>query len=294
MRRSLVRITESGKRLATCVSLVISLASPAFGSLVITIYHNEAIYIGSDSMATSLATGKQVESVQKIFQFSTNACAAITGLAMLKVGGLPGKPEYSLNVVKALERLCERELSKPDSVESKIALIARDLNFRSKVFFEDPAIKLPPASASERTRIQFAGYNPEKRRFFLKSLVLGTEENLQFDIAQEFGEKKGEIVSLQGEARFLKDLLSRKDRVLWSLVSPDFARTADKLTGSGVVPSNLVRHYMLEMFYLHRRYAPNLSEDKGLIGPPYRVFKITKVKVTQLTDDPPRPQRQTK
>ena len=288
MRAAAVRMNESRKRLRVRVLLVLLLVSPAsFGSLVITIYHNEAIYIGSDSMATSMATGKQVDSVQKIFQFSTNACAAITGFAMLKVGGLPGKPEYSLNVAKALERLCERELPKSDSVERKITLIAEDLNLRCKVFFDDPAIKLPGALESERTRIQFAGYDPEKRRFFQKSLVLGAGEELQFDVAQEFGEKKGEVVSLQGEARFLKDLISRKDRVLWRLVSPEFARTADKLAGSTIVPAHLVKDYMLELFYLHRRYAANLSEDKGLIAPPYRVFKITKNKVTQLTDDPP-------
>src|SRR6187401_404342 len=116
MRAAAVRMNESRKRLRVRVLLVLWLVSPAsFGSLVITIYHNEAIYIGSDSMATSMATGKQVDRVQKIFQFSTNACGAITGFAMLKVGGLPGKPEYSLNVAKALERLCERELPKSDS-----------------------------------------------------------------------------------------------------------------------------------------------------------------------------------
>jgi len=240
-------------------------------------------------MATAMATGKQVDSVQKIFRFSTNACAAITGFAMLKVGGLAGKPGYSLNIAKALERLCERELPKSEPVEKKIALIAADLNLRCKVFFDDPVIKLPAALESERTRIQFAGYDPEKQRFFLKSLVLGVGDEPQFDVARELSEKKGELVSLQGETRFLKDLISRKDRVLWSLVSPEFAKTADKLGSSTIVPGYLVKNYILEMFYLHRRYAANLSEDKGLIAPPYRVFKITKNKVTQLTDDPPTP-----
>jgi len=238
-------------------------------------------------MSTSSVTGKQLAIVQKIFRFSTNGCAAITGSAMLKLSGLPGKPEYSLNIAKALEQLCDRELSKPQSIEEKIALIAGELNLRCKVFFEDPGVKLPPSWQSERTRIQFAGYDPDNQRFFLKSFLVGVADKPQFDMSQELGAKNGEMLSLQGESRFLKDLLSRKDRVLWGLVSPEFAKTFDKLNGRSKVPDYLVKNYILEMFYLHRRYAANLSEDKGLIGPPYRVFKITKNKVVQLTEEPP-------
>ncbi len=290
MRTRLKRLNLAVARRAVRFLLLAGmLVQSSVGSLVITIYHDQAIFIGSDSLAVSMATGERVQSVQKIFRVSSNACAAITGFAVLKLGGLPGRPAYSLNIVDALEKLCEREADAPVSTEAKIALIASDLNLRCKFFFDDPAIKIPAGNDAGKTRIQFAGYDPDQKRFFVKSFIPGVADAPQFDIAYEFGGKKEKAgsfpLSFQGEARFLSELMSHHAG-LWSLVSSDFAKTIDRLNSPRKVPDYMIKNCMLEMFYLHRQNAARYDLDKGLIGPPYHVFKITRDKVIPLTLDP--------
>jgi len=67
LRRSSVQQFARTLLIVVCV-LLSAVPQTSLASLVILLYHNQALYIGSDSAVTSLETGKRIGSVQKDLQ----------------------------------------------------------------------------------------------------------------------------------------------------------------------------------------------------------------------------------
>jgi hypothetical protein len=287
---------ESTRKQIAAVLLLLFLAvhQSALGSLVIMLYHKDTMYLASDSLGTSFAyddpshvLGEASHSVQKISRISEHCCAAITGFAGHGIESKSGKLLISLDVPKSLGRLCALEATNSASLDEKMESIATKLNSEYCAFFKNGAQITGSAYEHDPTRLQFAGYNTEKRCFFVKSCVLDGTNSVHPELVKEYrGATDPNCFSLQGEARFLQTLMSGDQPELIKLLSPEFTDTAAELITDKTVSDGSVTNLILEMFRLHKENSARLGYDKGQIGPPYRIFKMTTEKIVELTSVP--------
>lgn len=255
------------------------------------VYHDEAMYVASDSLGTSFAydnpshaLGDASHSVRKILPIAENCCAAFTGFAGHGVESPSGKTLLSLNVPKSLERLCAMELTNSASVNQKIESVVTKLDSEYRAFFRNGLQITGTLYDHEPTRLQFFGFDPEKRCFFVKSSLLDGTNSARIEAVKEFrGMNNPEFISLQGEARFLLALLGGAKPDLLKLISDDFAETLTELDSTNSVSDARTTNLLLEMFKLHKDNAAHLGYDKGQIAAPYRIFKLTKEKIVEIT-----------
>ena len=97
---------QRGQAILIALFILLSAApQSSIASLVIMLYHNEILYIASDSALTSVENGKRIGSVKKTFTIAENCCVAMTGSAAYDIETVSGKPFASLNFLKLLEKL---------------------------------------------------------------------------------------------------------------------------------------------------------------------------------------------
>jgi len=255
------------------------------------VYHDETMYLGSDSLGTSFAYDKPAQalgdvshSVRKILPISENCCAAFTGFAGHGIENSSGKTLLSLNVPKSLERLCAMELTNSASVNQKMEAVVTKLDSEYRAFFRNGLQITGTRYDHEPTRLQFFGFDAEKNCFFVKSALLDGTNSARIDMVKELrGMDDPEFISLQGEARFLLAMLGEAKPDLLKLISDDFAEILTELDSTNSVSDARITIFLLEMFKLHKDNAAHLGYDKGQIGPPYRLFKLTKKKIVEIT-----------
>jgi len=256
----------------------------AIASLVITLYHNGALYIGSDSAVTSLETGKRMGSIKKTFRMAKNCCVAITGSATYDIDTVSGKPFASLDFSKLLERLSASQLTNAASLDRKMDFIAAGLNEVYRSLCTNGWGKMSANDNHPSTWLHFAGYSTRKGCFFIDGCLLEGTNDVHIDAVKMYrGAFDPNPICLQGEPAFLQALLSGEKPELLPLVSPGFTETATAITSDQSISDARITGFILEMFRLHKRYSAQFGYDKGLIGPPYRVFKITKDNVVELS-----------
>jgi len=254
------------------------------------VYHNETMYLASDSLGTSFVyedpthvLGDASHSVRKILPVSENCCVAFSGFAGHGVESPSGKTILSLNVPKSLEKLCAMELTNSASVSQKMEAIVSKLDAEYRAFFKNGLQITGTGYDHEPTRLQFFGYDAEKRCLFVKSTLLDGTNSARIEVVKELrGVNDPEFMNIQGETRFLLALLGGTKPDLLKLVSDEFAETLADLDSTKNVSDARIAKLILEMFKLHKDNAGQLEYDKGQIGPPYRIFKLTKEKIVEI------------
>jgi hypothetical protein len=258
----------------------------SLASLVIIIYHNETIYIASDSSGTSSTTGEGFATVQKIFKIANNHCVAVTGFAGHDIESSSGKKLFTLNIPGSLERLSAEEFTNGGPLRSKMDSVTTRVNTEYCAFYSNGAAMLGTSYQHDPTRLSFAGYDPEKQCFTISSWVLDGTNAAAFAFAKECrGFSDATPFVVQGEAHFLQVLLSGEKPELTKLVSAESLGTVADLVSTNDVSDNRLKSLILEMFQLHKANAVRLGYDKGWVGPPYRIFKVMKTNVVELTSD---------
>jgi hypothetical protein len=177
----------SKKRIALSLLLLLLLAcQSSFASLVIMLYHNETMYLASDSIATFYSNGQPVSSVRKIFKFSDNCCASITGFAAYEITNDSGNIIISMHLVKSLENACAEETTNSASLNQKMVSIATQLNDDFYSFSNRAAVLTGTAEHHEPTQLQFVGYDAEKNCFFVKSCLVGGARSAVVESLKEY------------------------------------------------------------------------------------------------------------
>jgi hypothetical protein len=135
----------------------------------------------------------------------------------------------------------------------------------------------------EGIRLTFWGYDASSAKFFGRSYFFLSTNQITLDTPFERGVTNfGSTVTLQGEIYFLSGLIYTKDAPLTEFRTAEFkARTEDVLAEHALPEKQLVA-YMLGLFELHKQYAAKFGSDKGLISPPYTIYKITKEHIARV------------
>jgi hypothetical protein len=134
------------------------------------------------------------------------------------------------------------------------------------------------------TWLHFAGYSTQKGCFFIDRCLLEGTNDVHIDAVKMYrGAWDPSPIYLQGEPAFLKALLGGEKPELLPLVSPEFTAAVTAITSDQTTSDARITGFIVEMFRLHKRYSAQFGYDKGLIAPPYLVFKITRDNAVELT-----------
>lgn len=264
-----------------CVSRQCSLAS-----LIITIYHDDALYIAGDS-AVTWKTGGLENKVQKVYPFSDNCCVAITGTAVLDLDNSSGDTEFSMNLSDALRRVCAQQMTNSLPLNQKMKSIATYVNETFVRYFNQGEKMTVHMDLPEETVLQFVGYDADKNCFFVSSCTLDRTNSVHISLEKEYrGATDPTPITFEGEPKFLQTLLSGEKPELLNLVSANFKDTAKQLTTTNPVDDASITKFILEMYSLQVTNSARLGYSQGGVGPPYLIFKISKHKVAELTSEP--------
>lgn len=259
------------------------------GSLIIRIYHNETMYIAGDSAGTMFDTGERKYTVQKIYPFADNCCASITGFAGIDLTNSAGETGFTIKLTDALGRACAQQITNSDSLDQKMQAIADQVN-QAFVRYNDWVRQLHSnlhTNYNEETLLQFAGYNAAKGCFFVSSCKLDWTNTAKIELYREYrGPNDPMQFTLQGEAPFLEALFKGEKPELIHLTSDKFLDIAGRLDSGEAVTDEDVTNFIYEMYALHVANSARLGYSPGWVGPPYRIFKVTKQKVVELTSGP--------
>ncbi|HVU07605.1 MAG TPA: hypothetical protein VHG89_03580 [Verrucomicrobiae bacterium] len=266
--------------------ILCTIRQSSLASLVIMIYHNETMYIAGDSAGTMYNTGERKHTVQKVYPFADNCCASITGFAGYDLTNSAGETGFSMSLPEALGVACAQQLTNSVSLDKKMELIATYVNQAFTRYYDQTRKWTGNAENPEGALLQFVGYNAEKNCFFVNSCELDRTNAIQINLVKEYrGPTDPTPITCQGEAKFLQTLLSGDKPELLNLLSDKFTDTAQQLISTEPVDDTSVRNFILEMYSLHTANSARLGYSQGWVGPPYRIFKITKQNVVELTSE---------
>ncbi len=262
------------------------LSQSSWASLVIMVYHDDTMYLAADSVGSY--DGKhRMHTVQKIFPFATNCCASITGFAGYDLTNSAGEIGFSLDLVGALSSACVQQMTNPVALDEKIKTIANQVNEALNRYYD--LLKKWPVGAMmpDGTMLQFVGYDAAADDFFVDFCKLDQTNVLTVQSTKKYrGPTDAQPFSMQGDFKFLQTMISGEKPELVDLASEKFKDTLGKLTDGGPLDDASITNFLLEMYSLHTANAARLGYSQVLIGPPYRIFKITKQNVHELTSDP--------
>lgn len=274
------------KNAIRAVSVVLTLMPwcPSFASLVICIYYNNQIYLGSDSLVHGQG-GEKDFNTPKIFQIADTCCVSITG----NYGSTFRDTKTASIVLQIilpleLEKICRDLNSTHQPLEYKINTVIQQFGLKYVDCFRKLLSIGEDPRKIEDTRICFVGYDPLTKSFFQKSCLFRGTNQAALETRFERNSTSSEpYFSFQGEDHFLTALLTSSDDMFMKLRSDAFKRTMSQLVRfDSFVSDDSVANLMLEMFSLHKTNAASTGSDKGFIGEPYVIYKITSEQTSKI------------
>jgi hypothetical protein len=133
-------------------------------------------------------------------------------------------------------------------------------------------------------KLQFIGFDPASSAFLSCVYSFHSTNATSFHTNFYFGPNQhGFGVGFQGEVNFLSALVFRRDPELAKLCRKELRKNLQELClPTSRIPEQRLAQCLLEMFRLHKEHAARLGFDKGRIGEPYVIYKITKDRITQI------------
>jgi len=257
----------------------------AFASLAICIYHDQRIYIASDSLVHGI--GEKDFKAPKIFPIGNTTWVSITGyygstVRDRKTGQAVSRIFFPIE----LGRICKEANASKQLVtlEDKI----NSINQRFALIYSEGldtllSTKVDPRTI-EATRLYFVGYDPSTKSFFGKSYLYQGKgrPTIETRFVRNADNNEPDI-SFQGESHFLSRLLTSSDSAFTTLRSENLNKTFSQLLmPDSIVTDQDVKNFILELFNLHKLHAASVGPDKGLIGEPYHIYKIMSDKTMKI------------
>ena len=254
-------------------------------TLIIGLYNNDAVYLASDSRMTQPQGNgtRRTFNVRKIFPISDTYCVSIAN----NYGGLI--QETNTGIVSLLllplelEVMCSNAYTVKQPIQSKITSIVSDFNSKYCEYMES---RLSPPTIGEdvATRLCFWGYDDSRKAFICSSYLFDrtnrVPEGITFFVRGT--NHVGSPVSLQGETTFLPAVLLAKDKALAQLRTDELSITFGTIMAEVPIAENRVKDCILQMFELQKTHAAAYSTDKGWVGEPYVIYKLTKQGIVKL------------
>lgn len=270
-------LTSKNTILAASIVLTFIAWSPSFASLVICIYHNNNIYLGSDSLVHGEGQEKDFNT-SKTFQITDTCLVSITGTFGSNFrDSKTGQVISQISLPSELGKIC-RDLNATNlPLEYRIDAVVRQFGLKYIEYFRKMLSIGEDPQKIEATRLYFVGYDLSTKSFFGKSCLFhGTNQAAMETRFVRNSKNNLTDFSFQGEGNFLPKLLTSSDDMFLKLSSDDLKRTMNQLSRpNSVVSDDSVINLMLEMFSLHKANASSTGSDKGFIGEPYVIYKIT-------------------
>ncbi len=235
----------------------------AAGSLVIAIYSNQQIFLGSDSLSVVSGNGTNIESrniSQKIFTVSSNCCASITGCygSEFSITHNQSHQGFRVDLANTLGQICSSANGSDNDISNIVNQFSK--NYIQFIQLEQTARK--SADDIDSTRVCFWGYDSKEDRFWGSSYVFHWTNDVAISQAFDSKQINGFYIGIQGEDKFLPSVI-RADGSNINLRSSNFSETLQHLNSTGGVADQDMVNMILEMFQLHKKYAHQLSSEKG-------------------------------
>ena len=265
---------------ASLIETVICLftSAPAEASLVICVYNSNAVYIASDSLVAE-AHGAMKYQSEKVFKLGETHMVGVTGqYGSDFIDDRTRKPICTVNLLSDLETQCKLLCSTTNSLEAKIQTIMNVLATNSAIYARLCSLAQNP---NDGIALFFTGYDESNQRFFGSySHMRGTS---QPTLAAEFDSRTNSTsIYFLGEDRFLGTLLRNPERLPSVGQSQGVVETLEHLNHGLPVAEDRLVNSLMEMFALHKTYASTYTTDKGWIGEPYVIYRITKKGISKL------------
>ncbi len=260
------------------------LFQPAMASLVIAVYSNDQIYLASDSLSVMSGYETNKEShlnSKKIFKVSSNCCASITGAFGAEFVNVSSNQKFGLDLPGALGHACDDACKTTNNLEERINNIIGQFSDNHSQFIRLECYAGKRTNGVEGTRVCFWGYDTAKDRFFGSSYLFDWTNDVVASQAFDSKHIDRYYIGIQGEDNFLPSVIINNGANI-KLRSAGFSKTLQDLNSTNSVSDQQMVSLIIEMFQLHKKYACQLSSDKGWIDEPYLIFKITKNSVVEL------------
>lgn len=251
-------------------------------SLVICVATSKGVYIGADSLASQPTPfGTNFYNItNKMMVLSTNAVVAITGDygdPGFDTNGRPDKAQFPFMLQNLCDQLSTNNRPWTGNVSTLVSQFAQ-----VRAAFPPRHFTTDPADDDGGTGTVITGYDESKKAFVTLYCAFrdGRDPELQEclrcdDIVYSSG------IQLLGENKFLTSFLN--DRLKYAgLCSPGLTQNLSDIHSNKPISEERAISVILELFRLHKENSRRLGFDKGWIGPPYVIYKISKDGVVRL------------
>jgi len=260
---------------ASCI-LSFFLCRSLTAGLVICVYHNHEMYVGSDSLSLPGAAGDAFRS-RSIFKVADTCCVTYSGYYGPTLKSAKTGKESRILFPAELEEICGDVRPAPGPLQGKIDRILALFGERYHEFLD--RMKSEGATNGDvggaAVRIAFMGFDGSKQAFFGASYRFsGTNRTVLETVFERNSTNNLGSLSFQGETRFLGALMSGEKKVA-QLPSENFRKTVADIYTEVPIPEQRLTDCMLEIFRLQKSYSASLGYDEGSIEEPYTLCKIT-------------------
>ena len=257
-------------------------------SLVIAIFNDDRLFLGSDSQATSFNTNAAAagpcETVAKMFPVSPTCFAAMTGyngpIANAHSADTGGGHSSLLDT---LQKDSTNQYVLKTSLTNKIQDVVRDFYSTFNAFTERAELGGSSLHTAE-SLVVFWGYNHDNAAFFNDCFLFAPNGAVKRFCIFKRGkkEKLGDNILFQGETDFLREVLANREPKFASLRDAAFKNGIKIINRNRYMSDKAVVHFMLMLFHLHKDHARDFFPDEGYVGEPYVIYKITKKASAQI------------
>jgi hypothetical protein len=265
--------------LLLCSLLTIFPYHSLMASLVICIYNNNELYVASDSCSTVVPKIETINSpvmqfqTKKIFKVTDTCCVSITGDFGMSLSNQITGQMSKIFLPNGLETVCSNLNLAAEPLQSDIATVISRFNVRYSDYVNQALATGGNSKDINGTRICFWGYDGSTHEFFGSSCYFNGTNDIILEAAFDSASSPN-YIGLQGEDAFLPSVIRGPEKFA-ELHSNEFSKTIKDIYRGTPVSEASMMNCILEMFHLHKTYAAQMSSDKGWIGEPYVIYKIT-------------------
>jgi len=229
------------------------------------------------------STEQMSRSAKKYFRCPTPvALRSVVAMEAMCTIGEAGKSSL-IFLPSELEELCQDNYATKEPLVEKTTKIASALSAARRKFLASQA------EPDCETFLFFAGYDPEKQRFFLTQYRFsGTNLPDAEPIFEKDPEDRIENCQVFGQERFYGALYSSvfspptNEDVLAPYITDELRKRMQKVGNREPISAEEMKNCVLEMFRLNQQVAIRLGLDRRPISEPWVLFQITRGKTVKL------------
>lgn len=253
------------------VALLFVLKQTALGTLIIGLFNVNSLYLASDSLAVASDSNnvpKYSETCQKLFKVTDGVYASMSGV-------LAWQPEEArVSFISILtNQIGLNKLVSPTI--NQISNIVCGFNDAYQIAVASMPLD---ANVDQGTTITFWGYDKFNGFLFFKNFLFAprirtsTTANAYTMVPYDPNNKCQH--RFEGEVQFPELLIANNVKIT-NIVSPDFINLLNEFTNGAVLKNDQAKTFMTDIFKLSKKWTTTYTSDKGLVGEPWVIYKIT-------------------